>query len=519
MNKIIIKENLFLDSVFSMTAAKELKKIEGVRRATLVMGTDLNKTVLAELGALSPEAQAAGPNTLIIALDVDEEGLEQAAEKRLEELLAGSKENNSDDKKTEYKSSDAAYDAIPETNLVVISVAGEYAGEEARKALEHGANVFIFSDNVPLEDEVELKQLARDKGLLVMGPGCGTAVIGGVSVGMMSKVSRGRIGIVAASGSGLQEVAVLVDRAGEGISQAIGTGGRDLSKEVGGITMLQGIEYLKNDPETDVIVLISKPPHPETAEKICRTVSETKKPSVVYFLGGDRSEVEAYGLYSAASLEDAAMIAVALEKKQALSQDDFQDSIEKIYQAQASEEAAKISASQKYLRGLFCGGTHSEEAVLLLKKMVPELRSNIAFGGAIPLDDPQKSEGHCLVDLGDEVFTRGRPHPVIDPSVMIDRLIADGTDPETAVILFDLLLGHGCHEDPVGVILDALKEIRSKSEAEGCHICIVCDLCGSDKEPQNYSAQKKALEELGVIVFNSNSRAAIFAGMVIESKV
>ena len=494
MIKTIIKENLYLDSVFSMTAGRELKKLEGIKSATLVMGTDLNKSVLAEIGALTPEAQAATSNTLIIALETEKEGIEAEAEALLEKLLAGSTEKKSGEESREYKSVDAACDAVP------------------------GANVFIFSDNVPLEDEIELKQLAREKGLLVMGPGCGTSVIGGISIGMMSKVSRGRIGIVAASGSGLQEVAVLVDRAGEGISQAIGTGGRDLSQDVGGITMLQGIDFLKNDPETDVVVLVSKPPHPETAKKIYSAVSGVGKPAVVYFLGGNRAEIESYGVYSAASLEDAAAIAVALELKQPLPSRDFQARIETEYLELAKEEASMLSGSQKYLRGLFCGGTHSEEAVLLLKNMVSDLHSNISFGGAKLLEDPKKSIGNSLVDMGDEVFTRGKHHPVIDPSVMIDRIIEEGSNPETAVILFDLLLGHGCSPDPVGVIFDALKEVREKSEAVGRHLCMICDLCGTEKEPQNYAMQKKVLEELGVHVFESNAQAAIFAGMVTERR-
>lgn len=302
------------------------------------------------------------------------------------------------------------------------------------------------------------------------------------------------------------------------ISQAIGTGGRDLSQDVGGITMLQGIDFLKNDPETDVVVLVSKPPHPETAKKIYSAVSGVGKPAVVYFLGGNRAEIESYGVYSAASLEDAAAIAVALELKQPLPSRDFQARIETEYLELAKEEASMLSGSQKYLRGLFCGGTHSEEAVLLLKNMVSDLHSNISFGGAKLLEDPKKSIGNSLVDMGDEVFTRGKPHPVIDPSVMIDRIIEEGSNPETAVILFDLLLGHGCSPDPVGVIFDALKEVREKSEAAGRHLCMICDLCGTEKEPQNYAMQKKVLEELGVHVFESNAQAAIFAGMVTERR-
>ena len=283
MIKTIIKENLYLDSVFLMTAGKEVKNVNGIRNAVLVMGTELNKSVLEELGALTPEAKAATANSLILSLDVEQEGAEEEALAALEALINGKSERQSDEEKS-YSSLDAALEAEPETNLTVISVAGEFAGEEARKALHRGSHVFLFSDNVPLEEEIELKTYAREHGLLVMGPGCGTSVIGGISIGLMSKVSQGGIGIVAASGSGLQEVAMLADRMGEGISQAIGTGGRDLSREVGGITMLQGIELLRDDPETKVIVLVSKPPHPETSRKIYDAVRQIEKPVVIFFL-------------------------------------------------------------------------------------------------------------------------------------------------------------------------------------------------------------------------------------------
>ena len=513
MIKTIIKENLYLDSVFLMTAGKEVKNVNGIRNAVLVMGTELNKSVLEELGALTPEAKAATANSLILSLDVEQEGAEEEALAALEALINGKSERQSDEEKS-YSSLDAALEAEPETNLTVISVAGEFAGEEARKALHRGSHVFLFSDNVPLEEEIELKTYAREHGLLVMGPGCGTSVIGGISIGLMSKVSQGGIGIVAASGSGLQEVAMLADRMGEGISQAIGTGGRDLSREVGGITMLQGIELLRDDPETKVIVLVSKPPHPETSRKIYDAVRQIEKPVVIFFLGGDPAEIEDCGAYSAETLEDAADKAVALARGESVPKRAFFEEAERELLETAEAERAKLAPGQKYLRGLFCGGTHSEEAVLLLNRMVPKLHSNIAFGGAELLHDPKVSEGNSLVDMGDEVFTRGRPHPAIDPSILTDRLLADGTDPETAVILFDLLLGHATHPDPVSTIRDTLIEIRERSRVEGRHLCIVAELCGTEKDPQNTDRQKKAMEELGIHVFYSNSRAAILAGMV-----
>jgi succinyl-CoA synthetase alpha subunit len=417
---------------------------------------------------------------------------------------------------TAYPTLDLALSSSPDVNLVYISVPGEYAGLEARIALDQGKNVFIFSDNVPLEEEVELKQLAKEKGLWVMGPGCGTSVLGGVSVGMMSKIGKGPIGIVGASGSGIHEVAALIDRAGSGITQAIGTGGRDLSKEVGAITMIQGLTYLMGDDETKVIVLISKPPHPESAEKIFSLLEDSSKPVVISFLGRDLPTPKGKNVVLAATLEDAARKALALSRGEALDGGDPVAKIRETLSPEAAEIAKKLRPEQKYLRGLFCGGTHCEEAILLLKDLLGEVHANVAFGGSVVLKDAKQSVGNCLVDMGDEEFTLGKPHPVMEPSILNDRLLQEAEDPEVGVILFDLLLGYGAHKDPAGSIAETLDAIQKKLEKNGRYVSMVVTLTGTGRDPQGFEEQKRRLEALGVRVLPSNAQAALLAGLVVS---
>ena len=503
-----------MDSIFLMKAGKEVSRVPGVQKAVVVMGTDMNKTVLSEFGALNDETKAAGPNDLVVAVETEDPAVLKAVETCLTGLLTAKAAPAAEGAARKYGSVQEAAAADPELNLAVISLPGEFAAAEGIKALKAGMHVFMFSDNVPLADELEMKRIGREKGLLVMGPGAGTAVIDNISIGLMSKVRRGRIGIAAASGSGLQEVAMLVHNAGLGISQAIGTGGRDLSREVGGSTMLMALDILKKDPDTDVVVLVSKPPHPETMRRMFAAVETLGKPCVIFFLGGDPAQIAACGAYCASTLEEAAQIAVSLARGERPVQGDFVGDLRARLLPLAQSEAKKLRAPQKYLRGLFCGGTHSEEAVLLLQDFLPDLYSNIRFGRVTPMADRRRSVKNCLVDMGDEEFTVGRPHPVMDPSILNDRLAQEGTDPETAVLLFDLLLGYGVHEDPVGTFAGALREIREKTAAQGRYVSIVASICGTDLDPQNLAEQKKRLEELGVLVLESNGRAALLAGLI-----
>lgn len=511
--KTIVQKNHYLDSIFLMNATNTMMQVDGVKDVVLVMGTEMNKTVLEEAGALTPEANNASANDLVISLDIEDESVAEIALKSFNDLL--SFDVKSEDKEISYPSLKYAKDTVPESNLAFISVPGEYAAQEARNAISQGLNTFIFSDNVSLEDEVDLKQQAEGKGLLVMGPGCGTSVINGVSIGMMSSINKGDVGIVGASGSGIHEIAALLDQQGKGITQAIGTGGRDLSKEVGGITMIKGFQYLQQDKRTKVIVLVSKPPHPETARKIFKLVKESTKPVVIFFLGGDTKEIEESGAYCATTLEEAALIAGKLVDNKNIDKGNFIEKCKSELMEMAKEEKSKLNSEQKYIKGLFCGGTHCEEAILMIQDMVDELYSNISFGNSIKLESAKNSIKHSLIDMGDEEFTKGKPHPVMDPSVLKERIIKEGNDPETAVILLDILLGYGAHEDPVSTIEDTIKDLKKKIKEERRYLSIVASLCGTYSDPQNFEKQKDKLENLGVKVLKSNSQAALLSGLIV----
>lgn len=515
MIKTTVMPNCYMDSILILSVSRELMKLPGVHKAVAVMATDMNKTVVGEFGGLTASAANAGPNDLIVSLDCEDENIIKAAESRVRELASGnSKASDSPAAEVEYRTVSSAKEAMPEANLCIISLPGEYAAAEAAAAIANDMNLFIFSD-MSEDEELQLKLAAHRKGLFVMGPGAGTAVINGLSVGLMSKVRSGRIGIVAASGSGLQEVAVIIHQLGAGISEAIGVGGHDLSEKVGGIMFMQAIDYFSSDPGTDVLVLVSKPPHPETARKIYASLPKDK-PCVIFFLGGDAREIRAAGAYAPQTLEEAAVMAVCLHNGKEPDCGDSVAAAKAELSRIAEEERSKLAPGQKYLRGLFCGGTHSEKAVTLLNSFVPGLHSNISFGGAQLLEDRYVSLGNSLVDMGDEVFTKGKPHPVMDPSILVDRLIQEAHDPETGVILFDLLYGYAIHPDPVGAIEDALKEVRRIGRDEGRHICLIASLCGTDLDPQNVAEQERRLREYGVLIQPSNAKAALLAGLIVS---
>jgi FdrA protein len=512
--KTTVMPNCYMDSILILSVSREIMKLPSVNKVVVVMATDMNKTVVDEFGGMTDAVRNSGPNDLILALDCDDKNIFSKAEEIVKDMASGKSANSLGESSVEYRTLKTAKAADPDANICIISLPSEYSLDEAKTAVENDMNLFIFSE-MDLDEELEIKELAQEKGLFVMGPGAGTAVINNISLGLMSKVRPGKVGIVAASGSGLQEVAVLVHNYGAGISQAIGTGGHDLSEKVGGIMFLQSIDYLANDPETNVIVLVSKPPHPTTARKIYMALPKNK-PVVIFFLGGNASEIKAAGAYAPKTLEEAAQMAFELTNGRRPSEIDVVAADKVALASVATAEKAKLRKGQKYLRGLFCGGTHSEEAVTLLQEFVPNMHSNIKFGKVDLLEDRHQSIENSLVDMGDEVFTKGKPHPVMDPSILVKRMVQEAHDPETGVILFDLLYGHAIHEDPVGAIEDALKEISRIEREEGRYICVIASLCGTDIDPQNVADQARRLREYGVVIEPSNAKASLLAGLIVS---
>jgi succinyl-CoA synthetase alpha subunit len=498
----------YRDSVALMQLSASLKAVAGVEEASAIMATAGNIALLAEVG-LVDAGLAPRPSDLLVVVRAKNEAAANAAVAKVEAALQAKAPATSTGGAAEQappRSIAMAAGATPGANLALISVPGEYAAAEAGKALAAGLNVMLFSDNVALADEVALKRAAANRELLVMGPDCGTAIIDGVPLAFANRVRRGPVGCVAASGTGLQQVTALVDRLGAGVSQAIGTGGRDLKEEVGGLTMLAGLDALAADRETKVIVLISKPPAPSVAGKVLAAAAKAKKPVVVCFVGATPGKLPGRNLYPVRTLEDAARAAVALARGR--------KPPKPAGAPRLGKGVPRLARGQRYVRGLFSGGTFCYEASLLLGEALGQVWSNAPVRHEDELDDPFKSRGHTVIDLGDDVFTRGRPHPMIDHRLRNERMVREARDPEVAVILFDVVLGYGSHPDPAAEMAPAIAAARAAAAKGGRRIAFVGAVCGTDADPQGLARQEAALAKAGVILGSSNAEAVRIAAQI-----
>ena len=507
MKRVLVEKSTYLDSVSLMVVSKKASKARGIENAMVAMATDTNLALLGQAGFDRVGTAGATPNDLIIAIDaVDESSLESALAMIRQEIRGGALAAE----EVRYKphSLDGALKMRPDINLVFISVPGAFAAAEAQQALSAGRHVMIFSDNVAIEDEVRLKAFGRANGLLVMGPDCGTAIINGIGLGFANAVPRGNVGIVSASGTGAQEVSSVLARLGAGISQLIGTGGRDVTEAVGGITTLMGLEALAADESTRVIVIISKVPDEAVGRDILGMAEGSGKPCVVWFAGQGAGPGRG-NLEFAGTLADAARRA-AKEAKGAA------------FEAPVVEDGAgtrggvglKLPPERKFIRGLFGGGTLAQEALYLLKPAVGEINTNVDFPGTSRLKDVHSSSGHCIVDLGDDAFTRGRAHPMIDQSYKLTRMARDFEEEDTAVILMDVVLGYGCNPDPGGEIARVLSGLRKGKSGRGGP-AVVVNLCGTYEDPQDYTRQKVMLQSAGTVVADTNESACRIAAGII----
>jgi succinyl-CoA synthetase alpha subunit len=509
--KTLIKKSEYHDSVTLMLVARELTKFPGVLDVGVIMATEANKALLKDSGLLTPEAQSATPNDLVIAVSANDDAAD-AALLEAERLL---KQKRSADEGAEFrpKTLRGAVKMNPNANVAVISVAGRYATDEAWDALRRGLHVLLFSDNVSLADEIALKTYARDHGLLLMGPGAGTAILNGVALGFANVVPRGPVGIVSAAGTGLQEVSTLLAKYGVGITQGLGTGGRDLKEEVGGIMMLEGLKALQADPATKVITLVSKPPSPGVAEAILDQVAQSDKPTVIGFMGANPAEFRSVpNAIPASTLQETALLAA----KAAGTPIDVAEVIareEETLQAQAKELRAALKPEQKYLRGLFSGGTLCYESQVIWRDRLSDpVLSNAPLKNDHQLADSLHSVKHTCVDLGEEEFTVGRPHPMIDNDLRIRRLLQDARDPEVAVIMLDVVIGYGAHPDPASELAPAIRQAKQLADRE---LIVVASVTGTEQDPQRLSTQVATLQSAGAIVCDSNAAAAKLVAMIV----
>lgn len=481
-----VRAGEYYDSAVLMQLQRSLTGLAGVIDAGVVMGTPANLELLRAADLEPDGAERVRPEDLLLVVKAADPETAEAALGQVDELLA--RRPTAQPGTFRPRSLTSALKALPAARWVLISIPGRYAAGVAGEALDAGRHVFLYSDNVALEDEIRLKQRGRAQARLVMGPDCGTALINGVGFGFANRVRRGPVGLVSASGTGLQAVSVHLHRLGSGVSHAIGTGGRDLSEEVGGLTTLQGLELLAADPGTRVIVLVSKPPGLKTVGRLLSAAHRVEKPVVVYFLGHPPPGRRQSGLHFASSLEDAAEIAAQLAETDPVPRD--------------PPDSAVTNRPAGFLRGLFAGGTLAAETLNQLAGVLEPLYSNVPIFERQRLEDPLQSRGHTILDLGADEFTVGRLHPMMDNELRIRRIHGEADDPETGLILLDVVLGEGAHPDPAGELAPAIERVVQR---EGLEVAVV--LLGTEQDLQNLEEQAARLREAGARVFRRLSQA------------
>lgn len=480
-----VRRGAYLDSIVLMQLQAALAAEPGIDDAGVVMATAANRALLAASGLL-PEAldgpdEQPSDDDLLIVVRVHDAAAGDAALVRVDDLVARPRASDTGD---DYrpKSLEGAFRLRPDARWVTISLPGRHAAPVARQAIEQGRNVFLYSDNVTKRDERTLKRAALDRGLLVMGPDCGTAIINGVGLGFANRVRRGPVGLIGASGTGLQAIASALDELGVGISHAVGTGGRDLNADIGASTTRQALALLGADPATRVMVLVSKPPSPEvTAQVVLPTAHGLGKPVVVCFLGLVPPMPTLGNLHFATGLDDAARQAASL--------------------ARAGHVAPTVSDElpprATDLRGLFVGGTLALEAQLALRLVAQPLTSNVPIADAVPLDDPTSSRGHTVLDMGADEFTVGRLHPMMDPDLRLRRLRQESADPAVGMILLDVVLGVGAEADPAASLAPVIAEVLAARTDLRVTVVVV----GTGDDPQDRGRQVAALSRAGADVF------------------
>jgi len=474
--RVLVRRGLYADSVTLLQVSRQVGQAPGVQAAMVGMATELNLELLAGMGFDAPGDGS--PYELFIAVRASDPQAVEAAAGLAEQLLSAPRRASGGAVAEQPPRTTGSAVAATGAGLALISVPGRHAFAEAMDALDAGCDVLIFSDNVSVDDEIRLKNTAAERGLLVMGPDCGTAVVGGLGLGFSHTVDRGPVGLVAASGTGAQQLLCLLDAAGVGVSAALGVGGRDLSEPVAGRSTLAALAALDTDPGTELILVVSKPPAEPVADRIRAAAADLATPVSFALLGAGQPDL------TQAAEAVLAELGVPVPDWPRWGAD--------------RPPAARAGA----LRGLFCGGTLCDEAMLVASAELGEVRSNIPLRPDWALDATLRWSGHLMIDFGDDALTQGRAHPMIDPSLRNQRLADELADPGAAVVLLDVLLGHGSHPDPVGELVPLLA---------GAQVPVVVSLIGARRDPQQLEASARRLADAGAVVFASNAAATRYA--------
>lgn len=503
--KSIVLADTYRDSVFLMKLSVQAKEASGAEQISAMMATERNKELYKTSGLLTPDISQAKADDLAIAVKAPAELIDEAL-KTVQQLLESAPKKQDQTGRATPKTIHEALTELTGNTTVLISSAGDYAAYEAAQAVTKGCDVVLYSDNISLENELLLKQLAQKKGRLVMGPDCGTAIIDGIPFAFANTVAKGSVGVIGASGTGLQEVTTLLDRLGVGISQAYGTGGRDLKDEIGGITATSAFERLLADDTTKIIGLVGKPPGDNTRKKLIEMAQKSPKKVAVHFLGAENYDLEtSAGIPYAENLTQFACLLAEMVEPGASKRINF-------------EQPALVKASGKYIRGLFSGGTLCQEAAETAGRIIgTELYSNLKVKGFNPVKAGMASIGNCFWDFGEDEFTVGRPHPMMAPELRMEYLVDSLLDENVGVVIADLVIGYGAAQGQAETFVKALELANQKSAGKSKDKIIVVSVCGTEKDLPSRQSVCDILTKAGVRVFESNAIASSWACHVIKN--
>jgi len=489
--RVELRRGIYRDSVVLMQVSQAVAACRGVAAAIVAMATPLNIEIYERLGFDPAAVEGASPNDLLVAVRAEEDALD-AATAELERQLAPSATSQTGGFGSPPAPRTLASALRHGGSLALISVPGQHAFVEAMDAVQAGVSVMLFSDNVPVEQEIALKDEAAGHDVLVMGPDCGTAVVGGLGLGFANALRPGPVGMVAASGTGAQEVTCLLDADGVGVTAVLGVGGRDLSAAVGGRSTLAAMKVLDEHPATEFVVVLSKPPDPKIAEMVRAAAGQLSTPSLVAFVGMGQGDLTAA----------TAQILAALGRSPTA----------------PPEWSAPYERTPRpgFIRGLFSGGTLCDEAMAIAAERLGPIASNTPLQAAWALGEDLQAPGHLMIDFGDDRLTAGRPHPMIDQSLRLERIAQEGSDPACAVLLLDVVLGYGAHRDPANELAPAIAAARDSAKRGGRDLAVVVSLVGSRSDPQGRDATAETLVAAGASVHLSNAAAARTAVGLVE---
>jgi len=516
---ITIRQNFYRDSLQLLKISDSIRRVSReILEASIIMATPTNKEILIRLGFRPSSVGEAQESDIIIAIRArDQKSVDLAvaeADRLLESPAGASKQDES-----KVDDLESALRSMPDANLALLSIPGDHVREVSLKLIDLGINQQIFSDHVPVEDELEIKTLAAEMGVLILGPGAGTSIMNGKGIGFSNAVRTGPVGIVAAAGTGLQEVATLLDHCGIGVKHGLGVGGNDPKDKIGGIMMMQCIKMLESNPDVGIIGIVSKPPSPSVQEKIVSYLTRSAgKKYVLAFIGGAGGDQKNGGRIVQVNTLASAVLAIAKQ----LGRRQFEMAIAATYvppkdlMPSLEDEWRRLGPGQKRVRALYTGGTFTYEAEVILGSILADepIYSNSPILNIKQLDDSFKSQDTSIVDLGEEEFTEGRPHPMIDPTVRKFRIAEEASDPSVAVLLMDFVLGYGSHPDPVGAVINEIDDAKRMAGKAGRHLCVVAHVCGTSDDLQGYSQSIDKLKGVGCVVLPTNALAAVASAAV-----